>query len=140
MRSDTIEIYGVVESKGAIEAEEIIVKGCLKNTHTINAEHVYITDKEGRGHFNEIGASTVCIQREDARYKWLRFFRWGRRGIASGELIEADNITIEYATVKVLRGHDIKIGKACKVDKVEYTGTLTVDEKADVKETVYRAG
>ena len=43
---------------------------------------------------------------------------------------------VELANTKlnVLRGHNIKVGAGCEIDKIEYTGELVVMEGAMVKQ------
>lgn len=57
-----------------------------------------------------------------------------RLGNLSSDLIEGDKINITNTICKLVRGHDIIIGPGCNIERVEYTGTLTVDKGSKVGE------
>jgi len=48
--------------------------------------------------------------------------------------IQADMVELVNTKLNVLRGHDIKVGAGCKIDKIEYTGELIVMEGVMVKQ------
>ncbi|MED2041404.1 cytoplasmic protein, partial [Bacillus wiedmannii] len=50
------------------------------------------------------------------------------------ELLEGDNIDIDYAHIKTVRGNNVTVGANCEIELIEYTGVLTVDKSANVKE------
>ena len=50
------------------------------------------------------------------------------------ELLEGDNIDIDYAHIKTVRGNNVTVGPNCEIELIEYTGVLTVDKSANVKE------
>ena len=57
-----------------------------------------------------------------------------KRKFLTTNLIEGDKITLENTKCKIVRGHDIVIGPGCEIDKVEYTGKLTIDKDSTVGE------
>jgi hypothetical protein len=52
------------------------------------------------------------------------------------DLIEGDDIDLRFSQVKLVRGHNVTIGKGCRIDKVEYTGSLNIIDNGVVKEEV----
>ncbi|MGA8943178.1 MAG: hypothetical protein WB502_10735, partial [Thermoactinomyces sp.] len=52
----------------------------------------------------------------------------------SADVIEGDEIELEYTRAKVVRGKNVKIGPGCKVDLVEYQDSYDADSDAEVKE------
>jgi hypothetical protein len=61
------------------------------------------------------------------------FGKWDR---LEADLIEGNNISIEYTEVKTVRGNNILIGDNCRVDLVEYSGELGISPNAIVKNRV----
>lgn len=49
-------------------------------------------------------------------------------------IIEADEISLENSEVKVVRGKNIKIGKGCYVESLEYSESIEIDEDSIVGE------
>ena len=49
------------------------------------------------------------------------------------ELLEGDNIDIDYAHIRTVRGNNVTVGANCEIELIEYTGVLTVDKNANVK-------
>ena len=41
--------------------------------------------------------------------------------------IEGDQVELEYTQAKVVRGKYVRIGAGCEIDRVEYSGDLTVE-------------
>jgi cytoskeletal protein CcmA (bactofilin family) len=60
---------------------------------------------------------------------------WGS-GILETELIEGDEISLEWTKAKTVRGKQVTIGEGCEIERVEYSQSLEVDEAAEVKEQV----
>lgn len=50
------------------------------------------------------------------------------------DVVEADEVTLEYTTAKVVRGARVSIGEGCKVETVEYTESFTRLADAQVAE------
>lgn len=59
---------------------------------------------------------------------------FGGRGFASLKTtsIEADSVELENTTADTVRAVDVTLGDGCDIGTVEYSGTLTVSEKAKV--------
>lgn len=142
IKCEKVAISGMLSSGKNIEAEEISINGAIKNTGTINAERILIECRGGNGSciFNEIGASKVSINKDTQNigfslYKLVGLFT-GSTNKISGNLIEGDEIYIENANVKMVRGDKIVIGPDCQIDQVEYRESIEVSDKAQVKQVV----
>jgi hypothetical protein len=55
-------------------------------------------------------------------------------GLAA-ETIEGDNVYLENATVKVVRGGDVNIGPGCLIGAVEYKKNFHKDGSSTVRES-----
>jgi hypothetical protein len=52
------------------------------------------------------------------------------------DLIEATTVSIQKVHAHSVNGHDVTIGPACRIDRVDCTGTLTIDPTAEIAEIV----
>ncbi|MBR0084959.1 MAG: hypothetical protein IJL97_00250, partial [Lachnospiraceae bacterium] len=57
----------------------------------------------------------------------------GHKYVTIGE-IEGDDIDIEYVHAKTVRGKCVIIGDGCEIDRLEYTDSINISDKAVVKE------
>ncbi|HIC96284.1 TPA: hypothetical protein EYP12_06635 [Candidatus Bipolaricaulota bacterium] len=60
---------------------------------------------------------------------------WGF-GTLEAELIEGDEISLEWTRARTVRGKKIEIGEGCEIERVEYSEELRVSPGAEVKERV----
>lgn len=60
---------------------------------------------------------------------------WGS-GTLEAELIEGDELNLEWTKAKTVRGKNVTIGEGCEIDRVEYYETLQVHEGAEVGEKI----
>jgi len=60
---------------------------------------------------------------------------WGS-GTLTAELIEGDDVYLEWTKADTVRGNRVKIGEGCEIERVEYYEELEVDEKAEVEERI----
>ncbi|MFQ6090422.1 MAG: hypothetical protein ACE5LD_03185, partial [Candidatus Bipolaricaulia bacterium] len=60
---------------------------------------------------------------------------WGS-GTLETELIEGDEIYLEWTKAKTVRGKKITIGEGCEIERVEYSEKLEVADGAEIKEQV----
>ena len=48
------------------------------------------------------------------------------------DVIEGDDIYLEYTKAKIVRGKDIELGQGCEIGLIEYKDSYKQDEKAVV--------
>ena len=101
----------------------------------LNAEHVDITPTSG-SHIGSIGGSSIEITRPTEHgFALFRSKAAGSVPLIVIDSIEGDNVRLECTSAKVVRGKDVVIGIGCRIDRVEYTGTLDAAD-GTVKEFV----
>lgn len=123
---EEINILGEIKVFNDCEGNSFNSKGILKIDGLLSAENININPHHGISTINEIGGSKIIIKK-----KGLFLFKESR--IVSN-VIEGDYIELENTNCKIVRGHDVKILGNCKIDKVEYTGSLTIDKSSIVGE------
>lgn len=60
---------------------------------------------------------------------------WGS-GTLEVNLIEGDEIKLEWTKAQIVRGKEVFVGKGCEIERVEYYDTLEVDDEATIGEKV----
>ena len=76
----------------------------------------------------EIGGERIAV-RAGRKLGW--FWMWHEKRLTA-DLIEGDDIVLEYTTAKVVRGRNVSLGEGCDVEVVEYTGTFSRADDAKV--------
>ena len=124
---DYINIKGVINVDGDCEGNVIDSEGAINVTGLLTADRIGISPR-GACIINEIGCSELQIRKKP----WSFF----NKGFVICKSIEADKVILENTECKIVSGKDITILGGCTIDKVEYSGTLTVDEDSKVGERI----
>ncbi len=132
IRATEIEVDGVLKSDGAVQAERFRAKGSVSIDGLLNAESVELL-LSGEDLIESIGGGSVTVRRGDSSFGL--FVR--KRPHLVTNLIEADEIDLEYTDARTVRGVNVRIGPECVIDRVEYSGSLYVDPNASVREKVH---
>lgn len=122
-----INILGRLEVKGNCEGNNFYNKGEVRINGLLSADKVEIVPKRV-SIIEEIGGSEITIKKS----KLIESLY----GKVVSKLIEGDKITLQNTECKIVRGHDITILSGCNIGKIEYTGSLTVDENSEVGEKI----
>lgn len=152
INTKSMKVQGELHVQGDLYADESVVTGNLKCEGDVNAEFCKI---EGgfdiKGLLNadilnvnmhwpckvgEIGGTEIKINNED-KLNFLGIKNLIKSHSDSGLLtvntIEADEVYLESTHAKVVRGNNIIIGPACKIDLVEYKESFKSNENSSVK-------
>lgn len=137
LRGEHVKISGGIDISGDCEAEEFIARGSFKIGGLLNAGNIEV----GIGGYcsaREIGGERIQVRELGSTGIWnkiISMFTGHGVGLAT-DLIEGDDIYLEYTTAKIVRGNNIKIGKGCVIDTVEYKETLDVIDEGRVTNQV----
>jgi cytoskeletal protein CcmA (bactofilin family) len=128
LRVKYANIDGAVHVKGSqVAADKIECNGYLTVEGELNAE---IVEAEGFIKAREIVGERVVIRSSTSRVmKVAQFFK---NDLGVFDFIEASEIDLCKVQAKVVNGHNIKIGKKCKIDTLDCSGTLHIDPSATV--------
>ncbi|MCU7190357.1 hypothetical protein [Turicibacter sanguinis] len=144
LQAQELTVSGWLNVSGGIEVEQIKVAGHVSCEGLLSGESVRLEAMSGST-FKEIGATEVEIMRSSMESgmtqmvgSLLNTLMGGLSPLkkVSGELIEADTISVEYAKISKISGHDIIIGPNCVIDEIEYSGSLSIDESSVVHHQV----
>lgn len=138
IQSEHVKISGNISVGGDLEAEEFIAKGGFKIGGLLNADNIEV-GLGGSCSAREIGGERIEVREMHGGVfllnKLFGFLFNGGLGLKT-ELIEGDDIYLEYTVAKVVRGNNITIGKGCIIDTVEYKNELKLLEDGKVEKEV----
>jgi cytoskeletal protein CcmA (bactofilin family) len=130
VKSDDIKIKGKITVGEDCEAETFKAESQFSIGGLLSADLIDITifsDCKAK----EIGGQTILIKQKASL---LGIFKPFIQTQLETDLIEGDRIEIENTKAAMVRGNNVTIGLNCMIDVVEYSGELSLDEKAVVKE------
>ncbi|WP_288221825.1 hypothetical protein [uncultured Clostridium sp.] len=122
---DDINILGSMKVLGNCEGNNFYNKGEVKIEGLLSADRIEIIPKR-TSRIEEIGGSEIIIKKSG----WIDIVD----GKVFSKLIEGDTIILQNTVCNIVRGQDITILEGCSIDKIEYTGKLTVDKNSKVGE------
>lgn len=127
--ANTADVRGEIRVHADMEAESLTGEGAFKVDGMLNAGKLDFA-LHGLSNAREIGGDTVSITlgRGFVGASLLGLFTERR---LAAETIEADEITLENTTAKVVRGVNVRIGTGCDIELVEYSGMI--DRAADAR-------
>lgn len=102
-----------------VEAESFTASGKLEISGLLNAEKIEI-EVSGSNEVGDIGGGTITVRRIS------HGLSFGER-VLRVKSIEGDTVDLECTQAEVVRGKNIRIGRNCRIGRVEHSGDLTVE-------------
>lgn len=150
LRTTNIDVKGTLKVEENVEAETFKAEGPVEINGELNAESVELLLR-GEDLIESIVGGSVRVKKADDNTYVHRgininldfsaftrnfHFSTGKRPHLACDLIEADEIDLEYTDCETVRGVNVHIGPECVIDRVEYSGTLTTDANCSIGEKV----
>lgn len=132
LASEGIELYGSLKLDGNCNAETFRGKSHFQIQGLLNADEINVTLYSNCS-AKEIGGEKIIIKGNES--KWNKLFSWFQSDLQA-ECIEGDYIELENTHAKVVRGKQIKIGKNCKIDRIEYEENFSAHTDSKIGESV----
>ncbi|MFD2614453.1 hypothetical protein [Paenibacillus gansuensis] len=131
IQGDRLKFRGDIQTGGSCEAETISWKGGGRIKGMLNAEEIRIS-LYGPCQAKEIGGSRIDVRKNtlSALKDWLH--PSGKPELQA-DLIEGDELYLEYTQAKIVRGSRVTIGNGCSINTVEYKESLKVHAQAVVE-------
>ncbi len=129
-QSKTLKVYGSVDASSDLLGEEISIDGKVQCKGLLSGETVCLHAFEN-SYCKEIGATKLVVEKPIYHLLW---FGYGKKNSLSCDLIEADEIKVEYTKAKIIRGKQVILNKQCEVDTLEYSEQYTKGEDCQVRE------
>ncbi|PYI55162.1 polymer-forming cytoskeletal protein [Paenibacillus flagellatus] len=123
---EQVVLEGYFNIKGHCEAEQIKIKGLFRIGGLVNAGTVSLL-LHSRCEVKEIGGERIDIRRAEGNVlKKLLGSLFLPSDFYEGTLevdtIEGDDIYVEHASVRTIRGANVVVGPGCRIGRVEHTG------------------
>ncbi len=134
LRAQRAKFSGVLAAGGDVEASEFRGRGAFRVAGLLAADQLELELSE-RSWAREIGGERITVRKRESFWGWLRRF-FGSEPRLVSDLIEADEISLEAAVAKTVRGKRVTIGPECRIARVEYSESVHIDPKSMVKEQV----
>ena len=123
---------GRININGNFEAEKFQMEGAFKIRGLLNAGELEL-NLHGPSEAREIGGEKITVKRE-GRFIFPRIEKmitpFGFNTCLICDVIEGDEIYLEYTTAKIIRGNNIELGPGCEIETIEYKDSYKQDEKA----------
>ncbi|MCM3737219.1 polymer-forming cytoskeletal protein [Bacillus cytotoxicus] len=129
---EEMKICGKAIIDGNCEVDSFKAEGQFTVGGLLSADDIFI-DMHGECKAKEIGGQTINIKYRKSPLSWLIKTMFNPR--LETELLEGDNINVEYTNANTIRGNNVAIGPNCEINLVEYTGVCEIDKNANVKES-----
>lgn len=141
MAAKEIRISGRIETAGDVEGDEIRISGSGTIGGLLNAENIEIKASDGlvagsKLTIGSIGGSTIRIFPAGPGGFFRRVIGRPQRlaPFVITESIEGDEIDIDSVRAVRVSGRDVVIHAGCEIVTVEYSGTLQIEDGAEVGE------
>ncbi|MBO5220802.1 MAG: polymer-forming cytoskeletal protein [Clostridia bacterium] len=133
---EIIRSSGSIRTDGDVEGEEIVLTGGAKIGGTLNGEQVslYPDGDGGIMQIPTIGGTTIEVQGKGPKSFFQKLFYGKKCNTLRAELIEGDTVKLQDTQCDIVRGTNITVGPNCKIRRIEYAETLTVDAESQVEE------
>lgn len=121
---------GALTADGDVEAETFRTSGAVTVNGLLNAEQVEMK-LCSPCRIGEIGGSSITVLSKEPSGIFFR------RDVPrlTVKIIEGDTVELEATRAEIVRGKNVRIGKECEIDRVEYSGNLEV-EGGSVREKI----
>ncbi|WP_144568737.1 polymer-forming cytoskeletal protein [Bacillus pseudomycoides] len=131
LTGEELKIRGQATIDGNCEVDIFSSEGQFTIGGLLSADEIDI-DIHGTCRVKEIGGQTIKVRHRPTAFSGLFKTVFGSH--LEAELLEGDNIDIDYVQIKTVRGNNVTVGPNCEIGLIEYTGVLHVDKNAKVKE------
>ena len=140
MDVEDLDLDGTFKVFGDLNAERMEVEGLLKVSRNVTAENIKLTGFVSIKETLNAGSLDITFYNSPNVKEVVGGRIYIRRGSTTrrfrAELIEGDEISIEWSIAGTVRGDSVTIGEGCKIGRVEYRSDLDIHPKAVVKERV----
>jgi cytoskeletal protein CcmA (bactofilin family) len=134
---DSLNLKGGLQVAGDCEAEDFKIRGAFTIKGLLNigtADIVPYADCKAP----EIGGEKIMVRKFNRPFgltKWFKFLSSYEAEVVT-DMMEGDDLDIETANIKVVRGNSVKLGQSAAIDRVEYRDHFEKHEQSLVKEEV----
>ncbi|MCM3737218.1 cytoplasmic protein [Bacillus cytotoxicus] len=126
---EEVDVTGGINVKGNLEAESFTLNGGFAISGMLNAGNINIILRYEHGTVKEIGGGKITVRKKSSFFPFLK-----HSGYLHANIIEGDEIYLEYTKADIVRGNNVTIGPECEIGAVEYHETYKNADQSLVKE------
>ncbi len=141
LKAEHLVVNGLLRIDGDCEVEDFDLEGSFEVLGLLNSGRLNAV-LHWKGEAKEIGVESIIVRRT-SKGSWNKLWRWILPRTVPGlkaNVIEGDDIDLEYTEADIVRGNRIRIGKGCKIGTVEYRTELNVYSGAKIGKEVKTGG
>ncbi len=151
LKAGKIEIHGETDVDGDLSVDKSIIHGMISvhgnfNSESFNMEGAFTIrgllnagelelKLHGPSEAREIGGEKIMIRR-NGKVKFTRLRKMiiplGFNTGLTTDVIEGDEIYLEYTKAKIVRGNNIELGPGCDIKLIEYQNDFKQHENSEV--------
>ncbi|BCB02740.1 polymer-forming cytoskeletal protein [Bacillus sp. KH172YL63] len=137
IQGGSIKTSGSLKVGRDCEVENFSSSGSVHINGLLNADKVQL-EINHESSIKEIGGETIAVTHHRAHrlFKQMVNFFLQKEDYLFSDLIEGDEILLEYTKAKLVRGKNVVIGENCVIDTVEYSGSLEVSPESRVGHSI----
>jgi|GEM_PF-3597001 len=155
LKAKRVNFTGIFKNSHTLNCEKLVGSGCLVAKGVIKAKDIQLTGKvkvqgsmesdslqlnlTDKSFFTELSAENVKIRKEVNHQ--VRLSLTPRRKdcpLIKGELVEGEDVYLDYCKINYVYGDRIEIGPHCDIEEVEFQESLNIHPTAKVKKQIQR--
>jgi cytoskeletal protein CcmA (bactofilin family) len=139
LEAEEVKLLGRLNVEGDCNVDRFTSYGDFDISGLLSVDDLRVTPGN-RCHAEEIGGARIEVRRHFWRHGMWEFFRFlsgffhERR--LEARTIEGDEVILEDVTADLVRGTRVRIGRGCRIRRVEYGELCHIHPKAEVGESV----
>lgn len=128
------KVLGNINVKNDFEAENFESRGRINIDGLLSGEKIDIL-VDADCSISEIGGTDIIVRNKQEKKGF--FFNRTFSGVLTVDVIEGDNIELANTVCRIVRGNNITINEGCKIESLEYTGEININDKSEVGDKVW---
>lgn len=129
LKGEDVDVKGELKVGGDVELERLTLTGSLHISGMLNSDKIEVMLKSNDSTVSEIGGETIQIRRKASAVPFGK-----SDGVLQANLIEGDDLHLEYTKADIVRGKRVTIGKGCEIGLVEYMQSFNKSGNPIIKE------
>ncbi|MDO4535763.1 MAG: polymer-forming cytoskeletal protein [Clostridium perfringens] len=132
---NTMNASGAINIEGNCEGNDFKSKGKVNINGLLSADKIEIL-LHRQSFIREIGGEEIIIKNYHSKTFWPISITFGGERKVKSNLIEGDRIRLNSTECALVRGENIIIEEGCKIDCIEYTKSLEIDDNSKVLKVI----
>lgn len=129
--SQRVNVSGYISIDGNCQCGELFSDGKIMVRGLLSADKI-VLEITASNEIKEIGGEEIRVT--EGKKSIFQGLFYTNKLVSNS--IEGDNIYLENTECSIVRGRNIKINKGCTIDRVEYSGEISIDNRSTVKNLV----